>query len=115
MLFPRLVYKSANVHKAVTSEAERAAALTGGWYDSVPEALAGAHAAPPAPAPKLKPAADVVAEAAKAAQVAEILADLKGKDANAQREYALALGLKIDKKAESPAILDAIEKALAAA
>ena len=39
MKFPRLVYKSASVHKLVANVAEHTAALVDGWFDTVPEAL----------------------------------------------------------------------------
>jgi hypothetical protein len=41
MQFPRLLYKSATEHVAVNDESERAERLASGWFDSVPEALAG--------------------------------------------------------------------------
>jgi hypothetical protein len=50
MEFPRLVYMSAAVHQSVNSPTEYAAALKAGYYGSVPEALAKAHAAPVKPA-----------------------------------------------------------------
>lgn len=109
-VFPRLVYKSASVHLGVNNEAEYEAALSDGWHDSVPDALKPKAAAPVAVAStKRDPAAE------KAAQVAEIMADLRTKDEAAQKEYGLALGVKFDKKMDAAAVLDAIEKALNAA
>jgi hypothetical protein len=43
MLFPRLVYKSATEYKAVENAQDYAAALSDGWFASVPEALAKTH------------------------------------------------------------------------
>ena len=50
MEYPRLVYRcpvrgAAFSHKAVADDAERTAALADGWFDSVPEAIAGVSAA----------------------------------------------------------------------
>lgn len=41
MDFPRLLYKSAAEYVAVNDESERAERLASGWFDSVPEAVAG--------------------------------------------------------------------------
>lgn len=52
MDFPRNVYKSAANCMSVPDEAARQAALKAGWFDSVPEALAGkANAPAPTAAP----------------------------------------------------------------
>lgn len=39
MEFPRLVYKSASVHKSVENSEEYSAALYEGWFDSVTDAM----------------------------------------------------------------------------
>lgn len=52
MEFPRLVYLSASKTLGVNNEMERREALKAGWFDSVPEALAGKSNTPlPAAAP----------------------------------------------------------------
>ena len=43
MKFPRLVYKSADVHKLVKSEDEFIEGLASGYYATVPEAIIGQH------------------------------------------------------------------------
>lgn len=48
MDFPRLMYKSAAVTLGVDDQAARQAALKDGWFDSVPEAIAGKSDAPAA-------------------------------------------------------------------
>lgn len=53
MEFPRLVYKGSAEHKLVENEAQFDAALAGGWFRTVPEAVSGIAAKlaePPAPA-----------------------------------------------------------------
>ncbi len=41
MEFPRLVYKSAHSHLLVEDQAQFDAAIAEGWFETVPEALAG--------------------------------------------------------------------------
>lgn len=43
MKFPRLVYRSAADYLLVSNQDEYDAALTAGWFASVPEAIAGKH------------------------------------------------------------------------
>jgi hypothetical protein len=50
MDFPRLVYMhNAATHMAVNNAVEHREALKAGWFDSVPEAIAGKSSAPVAP------------------------------------------------------------------
>lgn len=51
MQFPRLVYRSAALYMLADDQAAHDALIADGWFASVPEALAGQHAAPPPPAP----------------------------------------------------------------
>ena len=44
MQFPRLVFKSASIHKIVNDGDEYAAALDGDWFASVPDAIEGKRA-----------------------------------------------------------------------
>ncbi len=46
MQFPRLVYKSAEVHALANDEQEFEALITNGWFPTVPEATAGKLIAP---------------------------------------------------------------------
>jgi len=41
MIFPRLVYKSASVYLLVQDQKEYDQAISGEWFDNVPDALAG--------------------------------------------------------------------------
>lgn len=52
MDFPRFVYRSAANHMIVANEKQHADAIDAGWFESVPDALAGKSSQPAPVAPK---------------------------------------------------------------
>lgn len=98
MKFPRLVYKSASNHLCVNDEAEYKAAISAGWFASVPEALA----------PKLPE---------KKAEVPEVQVSVEPKDnappTRAEMEAkATELGIKFDGRTTDAKLLKMIAEAV---
>lgn len=88
MEFPRLVYRSASVHKCVDCAASFKSAIEDGWFASVPEALAGPVPKAPEPVDDSPPTRDEM------------------------EQKAHALGLKFDGRTSDKKLVAMIEEAL---
>jgi hypothetical protein len=95
MEFPRLVYKSPTIHQLVEDAERLEAALSAGWFNTVPEAIKGVA--------DVKPAEPSDAgESSRPPTRAEL------------EEKAIELGIKFDGRTSDRKLLDQINAALEA-